>query len=81
MTADMETESMTKQKARAEAAVILGDHVVGLDTDELRNQMTAQVNATKLRFTSKASLELLFYLFVAYCSTFYQSLITFGNNW
>ncbi len=48
--------------------LVLNDHVVTLDSDELRDQMAAQVKETRLKFTSAASLQMCFYLFVAYCS-------------
>lgn len=41
-----------------------------LDSDELHEQMTAQVKATRLSWRSKASLQLWAMLFVAYCSKF-----------
>lgn len=46
----------------------LSDDAVNLNNDELRDQMTAQIKATKLSFTSKTAFQLYFYLFIAYCS-------------
>lgn len=50
------------------AEIILDDHAVGLDADELRDQMAAQIKRHKLSFMSKSSLQLFFYFFVVYCS-------------
>ena len=50
--------------------IIINDHLVALRSDELRDQMAAQIKVTKIRPTSKASLQMYFFLFVAYCSTF-----------
>lgn len=46
----------------------LKDLAITLDSDELRDQMAAQVKATRLKFSSSASLPMFFFLFVAYCS-------------
>ncbi len=51
-----------------DTSFVLNDHAVTLDSEELREQMTAQVKATKLKFTSTTTLRLCFFLFVAYCS-------------
>ena len=56
------------EHAAQDGEIILGDHAVGLDADELRDQMVAQVKLHKLKFTSMASLQLFFFFFVAYCS-------------
>ncbi len=48
--------------------VIINDEAVSMDHDERRDQMTAQVKATKLRMTSWASIQVLLFLFIAYCS-------------
>lgn len=53
----------------------LKDLAITLDSDELRDQMAAQVKATRLKFTSSASLQMFFFLFVAHCSK-HPSLIT-----
>ncbi len=51
-----------------DAAGAINDHSIIMDADELRDQMAAQVKATKLSFSSAASMQLCFFLFVAYCS-------------
>lgn len=56
------------QPAPVDTGLVLDDHAVTLDSDELRDQMAAQIKSTKLSITSKASMQLWFYLFVAYCS-------------
>ena len=50
----------------------LADQFTSLSSDELRDQMTAQVKASKLRWTSAASFQLYFFLFVAYCSKYHS---------
>lgn len=50
--------------------IVLGHHDFDLDADELRDQIAAQMKLHKLSFTSAASLQLLFYFFIAYCSEF-----------
>jgi hypothetical protein len=60
----------TKGAAAMGTGIAINDHAITLDSDELRDQMTAQVKATKLRFTSAASMQLCFFLFVAYCSKY-----------
>ena len=51
-----------------DTGLVLNDHELTLDSDVLRDQMAAQVKATRIKFTSMASVEMCFYLFVAYCS-------------
>jgi hypothetical protein len=46
----------------------LKDLAITLDSDDLRDQMAAQVKVTRLKFTSSASLQMFFFLFVAHCS-------------
>ena len=45
----------------------LNDNVHTLDSEELRDQMAAQVRASKLKITSAASLQLCWYWSIAYC--------------
>lgn len=59
----------TTQIEALEDHILINGKPVALHSDELRDHMTAQIKATKIRFSSKSSIELLFYLFVAYCST------------
>lgn len=67
----MHVERAAETAAPAEdmgASLGLNDCDESLDMDGLRDQMTAQVKATKLKFTSAASIQMCLYLFVAYCS-------------
>lgn len=41
-----------------------------LSDDQIRDQMAAHVHASKLRFTSWASIQLYIFFFIAYCSEF-----------
>ncbi len=67
--AAMHVESPAKvSSAVDDTPVAMNSHGVHLDSDELREQMAAQVKATKLKVTSRTSLQIFFFLFVAYCS-------------
>lgn len=46
----------------------IDDLPVTLDSDDLRNQMAAQIKATKLPLSSAATIQMILCLFVAYCS-------------
>ena len=50
--------------------VVIDGRAIPIDSDELRDQMAAQIKATKVSFTSKEAFQLYFFLAVAYCSEF-----------
>ena len=61
-------ESLMTEPSVGDTASGPNDQALTLDSDEIRDQMAAQVKATRVKFTSKASIQMLFFLFVAYCS-------------
>jgi hypothetical protein len=67
-------QQATKLSSLDDEVVVIDGRAIPIDSDELRDQMAAQIKATKVSFTSKEAFQLYFYLAVAYCSEFSRSL-------
>lgn len=61
-------EHPTTEPPAGNTGSVLNDQALTSDSDEIHDKMAAQVKATRVSFTSKASIQMLFILFVAYCS-------------
>ena len=69
-------QQATKISSLDDDVVVIDGRAIPIDSDDLRDQMAAQIKATKVSFTSKEAFQLYFFLAVAYCSEFSQPLIS-----
>jgi hypothetical protein len=60
----------TSEHQHEDGMAAIQDHILTLTGDGIRDQMAAQIKASKLSFTSKVSIQMYIILFIAYCSMF-----------